>query len=152
MDTYFEAPQYYTGSAPSIFLAGGISGTADWQTPVAQRLSQKAVVLNPRRQTYDLGNLTETPRQIKWEFDHLAKADVILFWFMPETLQPIAMFELGAYAYAGLHGKPLAVGSDPGYARRQDIVVQLGLARPDLVIFDSLDLVVEEAERLLDLV
>jgi hypothetical protein len=148
---YFEAPNIYAGTDPAIFLAGGISGTPDWQREATERLRGTAVVLNPRQANFPIENPLAARDQIKWEFEHLAKAAVVLFWF-PDSgnvVQPIALFELGAYAYAGLHNKGIAVGAHPDYVRRQDVVMQLELARPRLWIYDSLDEVMGATERLI---
>src|SRR5262249_54129317 len=73
--------------------------------------------------------------QIRWEFEHLRKADAILFWFPGETLCPIALYELGAWS---MTDKPLFVGTHPAYARRQDVLIQTRLARPDVPVTESL--------------
>ncbi|WP_443041424.1 nucleoside 2-deoxyribosyltransferase domain-containing protein [Streptomyces sp. B21-083] len=39
--------------------------------------------------------------QTAWEYEHLRIADVILFWFRAEAVQPIALYELGAHAARG---------------------------------------------------
>nr|BFE67883.1 hypothetical protein GCM10020092_011840 [Actinoplanes digitatis] len=81
------------------------------------------------------GDDAEGVRQIRWEFDQLAAAAAILFWFSSETTQPIALYELGRWAASD---KPLVVGADPGYERRFDVVQQLGLARPGLTVHADL--------------
>ena len=49
--TYIEALAEYDGTGPSLFLAGGISGTVDWQADIVARLADlPLVILNPRRQ------------------------------------------------------------------------------------------------------
>ena len=92
-----------------------------------------------------MGDEAEGARQIRWEFDHLALADVILFWFSVETIQPIVLYELGRWAASD---KPLAVGADPGYERRFDVVQQLGLARPGLTVHSDLGSTCAAANRL----
>ena len=92
-----------------------------------------------------MGDPAEGARQIRWEFDHLARADVILFWFSFETLQPIVLFELGRWASSA---KPLAVGAHPQYGRRFDVVEQLRLIRPGLVVHADLAATCAAANRL----
>ncbi|WP_433370522.1 nucleoside 2-deoxyribosyltransferase domain-containing protein [Actinoplanes sp. CA-142083] len=122
---------------PGIFLAGGISGVRDWQRDAIDHLRPAwPAIYNPRRVDFPMGDDTEGARQIRWEFDQLAQADVILFWFSHETTQPIVLYELGRWAASA---KPLAVGADPRYERRFDVVQQLELARPGLPLHADLE-------------
>lgn len=131
--TYIEAPDEYDGPGPSVFLAGGISGTFDWQADVAARLADlPLVVLNPRRRDFPMNDPAAAPAQIEWEFRHLRRATAVLFWFPPETLCPIALYELGGRALA--REQPLFVGAHPEYARRLDVEIQLKLARPEVTV------------------
>ena len=131
---------------PGIFLAGGISGVGDWQRQAIALLgSVWPVVYNPRRDDFPMGDEVEGVRQIRWEYDHLEAAGAILFWFSYETLQPIALYELGRWAASS---KPLAVGTHPGYARRFDVVQQLTLIRPDLTVHSDLPATCAAANRL----
>jgi hypothetical protein len=134
---YIEAPDEFGGSGPAVFLAGGITGTENWQATVARNLTAHNVtVLNPRRERFPAGDPDAGRRQIEWEHRHLARADLIAFWFPPPTVCPIALFELGACCSALA---PIVVGADPGYARRFDLQVQLRLRRPELELVDTLD-------------
>jgi Nucleoside 2-deoxyribosyltransferase like len=130
---------------PGIFLAGGISGVQDWQGRAVERLRPHwPVIYNPRRTVFPAGD--ETGReQIVWEFDHLRLADAILFWFSYETVQPIALYELGRWAESG---KPVVVGAHPEYGRRFDVVEQLRLARPGMPVHAELEAVCAEAAAL----
>lgn len=140
---YIEAPTVYTGTRPSIFLAGGITGCRNWQLEVVDQLKDSSfAVLNPRRDDFPIGDPDAAPAQIKWEFDHLQNATVILFWFTPDTLQPIALYELGRWS--SQKTKPIIVGADPDYARRQDVEIQLGLSRPDLHVYHDLKAMVKD--------
>jgi Nucleoside 2-deoxyribosyltransferase like len=136
---YVEAPQPYDGSGPSVFLAGGITGCPDWQAVAAAKLLPHTDVLNPRRREYHMSE-AEYARQVTWEYHHLRRADVVLFWFPTDALQAIALFELGAFAVSD---KPIVVGADPGYPRRTDVVLQLSHARPGLVIHSTLESTLE---------
>ena len=66
---------------------------------------------------------------------HLRLANAIAFWFPPETLCPITLFELGAWS---MTDKPLFVGVDPKYQRRLDVKIQTKLVRPEITILESL--------------
>lgn len=136
---YVEAPQPYDGPGPSVFLAGGITGCPDWQATAAARLSPHADVLNPRRRNYVTAD-EEYARQVEWEYRHLRRADLIMFWFAAEAIQAIALFELGAFAASE---KPMVVGADPLFPRRTDVVLQLGQARPGLIVHSSLESTIE---------
>ena len=121
---------------PAIFLAGGISGVGDWQRDAIEHLRPAwPTIYNPRRADFPMGDDAEGVLQIQWEFDQLALADAILFWFSFETTQPIVLYELGRWAASD---KPLAVGADPRYERRFDVVQQLALARPGLTVHAEL--------------
>ncbi len=140
---YYECPreyQFYNGFARrkeklTIFFGGGISNCPDWQEELACRLPmsfafEDVVILNPRRANFDVGNESLLEEQIKWEFDHLRLADVLIFWFPKESLCPITLFELGKH----LNRKRLVVGCHPEYSRIKDLQFQLKLEREDLKI------------------
>jgi hypothetical protein len=46
---------------------------------------------------FSMNDPTASKDQIQWEFEHLRKADTILFWFPKESICPIALYELGAW-------------------------------------------------------
>ena len=138
---YIRFPVELTDEAPAVFLAGGISNTEDWQSVVAEELrSMAGAVINPRRDDYP-DTETAAREQIAWEFRHLQRADLFSFWFPPQTLCPIALFELGAGCSSGV---PLVVGADPEYTRRLDLLVQLSLRRPEVVLVNSLPALVKQ--------
>lgn len=129
----------------TLFLAGGISGCGDWQadmvwmlsgkpSPRSGRLSDRWTILNPRRPDYQ-DSPEEARRQIEWEYAHLSVADAVSFWFPSATLCPITLLELGRWS--GI-AKPIFVGVDPGYARKLDVEIQVGLVRPYVRIVHSL--------------
>jgi hypothetical protein len=144
--TYVEAPDEYDGPGPSLFLAGGITGTFDWQAEVTKRLARlPLVILNPRRRNFPIDDPAAAKGQIAWEFRHLRRATAVLFWFPPETLCPIALFELGGRTM--VPAQPLFVGTHPTYARRADVEIQLRLARPEVrVVSDVAELACQVEE------
>lgn len=120
----------------SVFLAGGITDCPDWQEYAISDLDDTSLVLlNPRRADFPIGNPDAAQAQIKWEYDHLRKADGILFWFPQETLCPIVLFELGAWS---MTDKQIWVACHPLYPRRQDVEIQMSLARPDVHVLTNL--------------
>jgi Nucleoside 2-deoxyribosyltransferase like len=144
--TEVKAPDDWSGGGLSLFLAGGITGTENWQTEAVERLSvvSNMTVLNPRRDDFDVTDQGAAVGQIEWEYSHLKRAYAVLFWFPPETLCPIALYELGAH---GLSHKHLFVGTHPDYKRRFDVIQQLRLARPDVVVHSDVGRVCDEAIR-----
>jgi hypothetical protein len=134
---YYEAPnEYVPNGSASVFLAGGITGCPDWQRAATELFEGEDVaVLNPRRER-SVG-AAAVAEQIAWEYKHLRRASLVLFWFPDsvESVQPIALYELGMHA--GL-GTRIVVGADRSYSRRLDVELQLGLVRPELPIHDSL--------------
>lgn len=134
----------------SVFLAGGISNCPDWQNELSKTLrigSQTSKfrnefkiirLINPRRSNFDITNQSLSTEQIIWEYHHLCNSEAVSFWFPKETLCPITLFELGSIAEAN---KPIFVGVHPEYQRKHDVLVQLGLRRPDvIVVYDLNDL------------
>ena len=135
---YIEAPSPADGArGPMLFLAGGITGCPDWQRNAAQQMKDlrcEVTVLNPRRPAMPPGDKAHD-EQVAWEYAALERATVILFWFCAETVQPIALYELGRHA---ARGAALAVGAHPQYERRRDVLAQLSHARPDITVLTSL--------------
>ena len=135
--TVIEAPAEYAGSADSLFLAGGISNAENWQRAMISMLSDTdLVLLNPRRARFATDDPAAGEQQIRWEHRHIRRATAVAFWFPPQTLCPIALYELGSRSEAG---QTLFVGVDPGYRRRFDVIMQTRLARPEVEVMTSLE-------------
>ena len=100
-------------------------------------LSSRYVVLNPRREgMYDTIQPEWGVEQIEWEHQHLAMADLILFWFPKEGMCTITLFELGKCLASG---KRVVIGCDPEYIRSFDVGIQTRLINPNLTIYTTLD-------------
>ena len=142
--TIITCPNTYTD--PSVvFVAGGISGCADWQLEMMQLLdSDRIVLLNPRREAFDITNPTYSRNQIAWEYKHLKLPDLVLFWFPCETLCPITLFELGVVTQRNI---AMVVGCHPDYARRFDVIEQLSLYRPEVEVQDSIEAVANKVKQ-----
>ena len=128
---------------PAVFLAGGITGCEDWQRDVCERMADdRVVLLNPRRADFDVSRGDSAAQQIAWEWRHLhdPRTTVTTFWFPPspasDTVQPIALFELGG---ALAEGRRIVVGAHPTYPRRADVVLQASHFDPGLIIHADLD-------------
>lgn len=132
--------QYVRGpDEDSIFLAGGITNCPDWQQDMVSLLQDSDLtLLNPRRKDFPIGDPNAALKQIAWEHNQLRNADKILFWFPHETLCPIVLYELGAWTVSD---KPIFIGVDPDYEKRQDVEIQTQLVRPKLeIVYSEWDL------------
>lgn len=147
MGAYIEAPQNWRRTMlepPAVFLAGGITGCEDWQQDARRHLADHDVtVLNPRRADFDVTKGDSAAQQVRWEYEHLHRAEVTLFWFPAcdpsVTVQPIALFELGsAIAEYEARGRRFVVGADPTYPRRLDIELQIENALGEWPIYERL--------------
>ncbi|MFT3775278.1 MAG: nucleoside 2-deoxyribosyltransferase domain-containing protein [Minicystis sp.] len=95
-----------TGDLPKVFLAGSIEmGTAtDWQSTVAKALRDlDIVVFNPRRDAWDASwpqrpDFAPFREQVEWELEAQESADLIAFYFAPDTRAPVTLLELGLAA------------------------------------------------------
>jgi hypothetical protein len=135
---------HFTGK--SLFLAGGISGCSNWQSQVIESLSDTNLVLvNPRREDYISSDLLMEREQITWEHKMLSRSHAILFWFPPETLCPITLFELGTVVE--VVDKKIFIGCDLNYKRLRDINIQLSLRRPGQNIHYNLPSLIEEVRN-----
>ena len=91
--------------AKSVFLAGTIDNgnSLNGQDNTILELINLGVknleVFNPRREHWN-SNPTkeEMEKQIKWEQEHLDKADVIAMVLLDDSKSPISLLELGLYA------------------------------------------------------
>jgi hypothetical protein len=138
---YIEALDKHSGGT-SLFLAGGITGCRDWQAEMVEKLKDtELTLLTPRRKNFPMDDPTASVAQIKWEHRHLALSTAIMFWFPPETLCPITLFEYGKWL---VRNKRLFVGCDPAYKRISDVCIQTGLERPQQVIHTDLDALAAE--------
>jgi len=133
----------------SVFLAGGIQKTAEWQNEVIAALQQEfadkpLVVMNPRRKDFPIHDPTASFTQIKWEYDALEIADIFSMYFAGYTAsdQPICQFEYGKHLErrkANNDLERLIVTSEPSYSRNQDVIIQTGLVSKDIQVGTSLD-------------
>ncbi len=128
------------------FIAGGISNCPDWQKEMVGRirllgLDDDFVVINPRREDFNIHDPKMTEQQIEWEREHLDTADLIVFWFPFHTLCPITLYELGV---AAASGASLIVGCHPAYERIIDVKKQLSLIRPDVHVHESWEPMLDE--------
>jgi len=137
-----QAPSGATSKGIKIFLAGGISNCPNWQVDIINHLikdhrfdkykKQKITLYNPRCK-----EIPEEDPQTTWEYEKLKESDIIIFWFSTGSLNPITLFEYGSYIKSD---KTLVIGCHPTYIRRNAVIIQTRLARPDLkvnIMFDA---------------
>lgn len=135
----FETPQYLVNSE-KVFIAGGISNCPDWQAYATKLLEAKDIsVFNPRNKEFNGKGGIGYREHLKKNHHDLISSKAVAFWFPKNTFCSMALFELGIACQLN---KPLFIGVEPGYPREQDILVQVGLARPEVeVVFSIEDLV-----------
>jgi len=133
---HIQCPEVYRGKEKSLFLAGGISNCPNWQKDLVEMLQNtQLVMLNPRRKEFKFSPKAEK-EQITWEYQHLAKATAVSFWFPRETPCPITLYELGKQS---MTSKPIFIGIHPEYVRKSDVEIQTSLIRPEVKIIYSLE-------------
>jgi len=127
-----------------LFLAGGITNCPDWQKEIIEKLENfpNLTIYNPRRANFPIEDPHAAEEQITWEFNKLQSSDMIIFWFSRGSLNPIVLYELGMWGNSG--DKPILIGIDPEYERHQDVIIQTKLARPEVVILNSINDIVDE--------
>jgi nucleoside 2-deoxyribosyltransferase len=111
---------------PSIFLAGSIEmGIAEnWQTKIANALKDFDVcIFNPRRDNWDASWVQnkDNPQfreQVEWELNALDNADLVVFYFDPNTKSPISLLEFGLFAEKN---KKVIVCCPKGFYRKGNI-------------------------------
>lgn len=117
------------GSFTKIFLGGSIEGgkAEKWQDKLTNDLSEEKVVLfNPRRDDWDSSWIqdptegTQFHTQVTWELNHIAKSDIVVFYFDPKTQSPITLMELGLCVGKG---KRIIVCCPEGYFRKGNVVI-----------------------------
>lgn len=89
-----------------VFLGGSIEmGAAEnWQDRIATAVEDLDVtLLNPRRDDWDSSWVqdptpgTQFHDQVAWELDGQTTADIIVYYFDPNTKSPITLLELGLF-------------------------------------------------------
>lgn len=90
-----------------VFLAGSIEDADDWQRVIVETFSNvpNLVFLNPRRDHWDRSNEALIP-QINWELDGIEQADLVFMHFVPGTISPISLLELGLLLKENLTIRP----------------------------------------------
>ena len=126
---YYEAPaniyDQINSRSDCIFLAVSITGSSDWQTPMIEKLLPYYHIFNPRRKNFDVTKPEMEKEQIEWEYEALGYCKTIMFYFAPQTLAPITLFEYGKMLMDS--DKMLFVCVHPEYKRKNDVLIQTDL-------------------------
>jgi hypothetical protein len=121
-----------------LFLAGGITNCPNWQSKLIKHIEHPYLTIyNPRRKKYPTDDPKIAEEQITWEFNHLRDSDAISFWFSNGSINPIVLLELGKYGLSS--DKKIFIGIDKEYERKEDVIIQTKLARPNIQIVFSID-------------
>lgn len=135
----------------NLFLAGGITGCDDWQSEIIELAKtsddfNNVIIYNPRRASFDVSNINESNKQIKWEFFMLERMDVFSMYFDgSSSLQPICLYELGRNIermrsrFPDDFAERIVITCDKGYSRCMDVVHQVSLATNGCVSVNIVD-------------
>ena len=89
-------------SKRSIFLAGSIDfSSKNWRQRVVRKLGDKYLYFDPTNCNYDNLSTQEMENHIKWEFEAMQRADIVLLNLLPNSLSPISLVELGLNIHLG---------------------------------------------------
>jgi hypothetical protein len=149
-----QAPSETVSKGIKLFIAGGIRNCPQWQNLLIDKLQNeeeikeeigdsdiKIIIFNPR-----CNDIPEEEAQVKWEYNKLKQSDIISFWFSEGSVNPITLFEYGSHLYS-----EIIVGCHNEYERKSNVIIQTGLARPDLKVNENFeDFYKEIVETLID--
>ena len=147
------APEYYEpyDKDISVFLAGGITNCHDWQKNVIDAIkndysviNDSLVLFNPRRDNFPIHDKLAAIQQIDWEFNMIEKCNIFSMYFSSgESDQPICMYELGRNILRMQMRFPsnwedrIIISVEDGYKRKQDVIIQTGLATNDKIFVNT---------------
>lgn len=106
-----------------IFLAGVIDqgNSYDWQKDIIERIKKwtkphhNIIIYNPRYDNF--GKSVALEDQIKWEQEHLDKADYIMMFLDSSSKAPVSLLELGLYSKT----KKLSVFCHKNFYREKNV-------------------------------
>ncbi|KAK7177649.1 hypothetical protein PSPO01_16301 [Paraphaeosphaeria sporulosa] len=143
------------GDRVRIFVGGSIEmGKApEWQAAFADKITSLPIAaFNPRRIRWD-DSLEQNIKnealrhQIHWEMTNLDQADLIIFYFHPNTISAVTLMELGRYSQSG----KIIVCCPEGYHRRGNVQYLCG--KDNVLLLDDFDelvnIVIAKVEEIL---
>lgn len=143
---------------PSVVLYGAIesSPTDNWAASLTNSLSHLPItVLNPRCNAWDSTwrediNFAPFKEQVDWEIDHAAVADLIVFYFKPDTLCPVTLLEFGMHG--AMYPQKCIVCCPKDFYKRGNVEIVCGRLGIAPLVEDLRDLGHVVEERLANLV
>ncbi len=154
-------PKQIKLAEPSIFLAGPIQDTGDWQKKaigILRILDKTVKIACPRRPEWNKScNYNE---QVDWETFHLEQAGtngVIMFWLANQhghnpdrAYAQTSRFELGEWkAKAEIAEVKIALGIEHGFSGKRYIMHRLKQDLPEIRVLHDLESTCKEALALL---
>ena len=118
-----KGPMKLPENIKSVFLAGTIDNgnSFNWQDDIITELinsDKSCEIYNPRRKHWNPNpSKEEIENQIKWEQDHLDKADIIAMVLLDDSKSPISLLEIGLYAKS----KKLIIFCTPNFYRWDNV-------------------------------
>ena len=142
MSQIITAPNKDEPLYSSVFLAGGITNCKDWQKTVIEVLKDDNITIyNPRQDNFDVHNPGAAYNQILWEYTRLEQMDIFSMYFCDDNSdQPICMYELGRNIVRMQNRFPtdwekrIIISVESGYKRKNDVIIQSGLAAPQIFV------------------
>jgi hypothetical protein len=143
-----RSPNNYnvSDSSPKVFLAG--CANTEWRKNfVNQFYDYRVVFLDPKRDDWNNMGQIEKINQITWEFSNLRECDIIIYHFNAGSVCPITLLEYGMWGLST--GRPIVVYIEDNYEKKQDIIFQTLLARPDVIINKTFEELIEQLKTIL---
>ena len=137
-----QSPNSFTNMDKlSVFLGGSIEMdmAERWQDRLKSDLADSdVIILNPRRDDWDSSIVQRAhdpafSQQVNWELDAIDSADIIVFYFDPNTKSPITLLELGLFANSGR----VIVCCPDGFWRKGN--VEIVCSRSAIPLFNTYD-------------
>jgi hypothetical protein len=146
-----KAPNSYDKKRYTIFLAGAIDmGKAkDWQKEVSEALTEFDItILNPRRDDWDASweqsaDNAQFAQQVRWEYDAMDAADMIIYVFTKDSKAPITMYELGRFA----REKDSLVCVEEGFYRQGNMDIYCHL--DEIPVYHNMEAMLEDLKAVL---
>lgn len=155
-----QPPEIVEIDGRTIFLAGPIQGTSDWQTVATKKIHDidPGIVVASPRKDYPKGDFVYE-KQVDWETHYLrvaANIGVIAFWLARQTVDTpgrayaqTSRFELGEWKMKHkTEGARLIIGIEEGFGNARYIRRRFGQDCPDVEIVDDLDSMCRSAVNL----
>ena len=118
-----------------LYLGGTTAARRNWQAEATRSLlAERVVIANPRREHPSTGD-GDTLVQIAWQRRHLWRADIAVFWFEGDQIEPISMIELGTLLSSPV---PMAIGVSPSFPWRTQVRASVGHMMPEHPVHDHL--------------